>query len=97
MPELVQWYRRLKRYNSAVATIQIRNIPEHVHRIYRTRAAAAGMSLQEYLLAELERNATLQTPTEVVEEVEARLRTDGSEGLARVSAAAVVRADRSSH
>ena len=40
-----------------MATIQIRNVPERVHRIYRARAAAAGMSLEEYILAELEQNA----------------------------------------
>jgi plasmid stability protein len=32
-----------------MATIQIRNVPDDVHRVYRRRAAEAGMSLQEFL------------------------------------------------
>ncbi|MGH2961197.1 MAG: FitA-like ribbon-helix-helix domain-containing protein [Solirubrobacterales bacterium] len=38
-------------------TIQIRNVPEGVHRELRTRAAAAGMSLSEFALAQLARVA----------------------------------------
>jgi hypothetical protein len=55
------------------------------------------MSLQEYLLAELVRTAALRTPADLVDEVAARLRTEGSEGFSLVSAAEVVRADRASH
>lgn len=80
-----------------MATIQIRNIPEDVHRVYRTRAAAAGMSLQEYLLAEIVDGAARRTPDEVAAEVAAVLRDEGSEGYSAVSSAAVVRADRESH
>ena len=80
-----------------MATIQIRNVPEEVHRIYRARAAAAGMSLQEYILAELEHNAATRTPAELVADVDARLRDEDGDGYARVSAAAIVRRDRDSH
>jgi len=80
-----------------VATIQIRNVPEAVHRLYRTRAAAAGMSLQEYLLAEVVRGATLRTPAELVAEVEERMRTGDRQGFALVSSADAVRADREAH
>lgn len=80
-----------------MATIQVRNVPEDVHRTYRIRAAAAGMSLQEFLLAELEQNAHLRTPAELVAEVEARLRVDGGAGLASSSSAPLVRADRDGH
>ena len=38
-------------------TIQIRDVPEDVHRTLRARAAAAGLSLSAYLLAELTRVA----------------------------------------
>jgi plasmid stability protein len=38
-----------------VKVIQIRNVPDEVHRTLRTRAAAAGMSLSDYLLGELVR------------------------------------------
>lgn len=77
-----------------MATIQIRNVPEAVHRVYQMRAAAAGISLQEYLLAELVRNASLRSPTELIDEVEARMRVEGREGFAAGSSVDLVRADR---
>ncbi|MHB8719179.1 MAG: FitA-like ribbon-helix-helix domain-containing protein [Candidatus Dormibacteria bacterium] len=73
-----------------MATIQIRNVPEHVHRVYRMRAAASGKSLQEYLLAELERNAGLLSPSELVAEVEAERRRE-PEGWSTVSGAEIIR------
>jgi antitoxin FitA len=80
-----------------MATIQIRNVPESAHRIYRARAAAAGMSLQEYLLAEIIRNARLRTPAELVSDVEERMRVEGTEGFSATSAADLLRADRETH
>lgn len=80
-----------------MATIQVRNVPEAAHRIYRARAAAVGMSLQEYLLAEIVRNASLRTPAELVDEVEERMRVEGTEGFARKSSAELVSADREMH
>jgi plasmid stability protein len=80
-----------------MATIQIRKVPDEVHRIYRTRAAAAGMSLQEYMLAEIIRNASLRAPSDLVAETEARMRLEGTSGFAKASSAAVIRADRESH
>lgn len=80
-----------------MATIQIRNVPEDVHRTYRERAAAAGMSLQEYLLGELTRGAQMRTPAELIEEVERGMRAVGADGFASVSSADHVRADRDSH
>lgn len=38
-------------------TIQVRNVPDDVHRALRTRAAAAGVSLSDFALGELERAA----------------------------------------
>ncbi len=38
-----------------VKTIQIRKVPDSTHRELRVRAAAADMSLSDYVLAELER------------------------------------------
>jgi len=78
-------------------TIQIRNVPEPVHRIYQVRAAAAGMSLQEFMLAELVRNAQVRTPAEIVIEVERRLNSEGTKGLSGVPAAEIIAADRQSH
>lgn len=68
-----------------------------MHRIYQARAAAAGLSLQAYLLTELAQNAARRTPAELMAEVEERLRIEGEEGFATVSSAEVVAADRQSH
>jgi antitoxin FitA len=79
-----------------MATIQIRNVPEPVHRLYQARAAAAGMSLQEYMLAELVRGAQQRTPADIVIEVEQRLHGEGTEGFSVVSSAGIIAADRRS-
>ncbi|MDY7105046.1 MAG: hypothetical protein S0880_27990 [Actinomycetota bacterium] len=47
-------------------TIQIRDVPEETHRELRSRAAAAGLSLSQYLLAELERVASRPPVAEVL-------------------------------
>jgi hypothetical protein len=78
-------------------TIQIRNVPAPVHRLYQARAAAAGMSLQEYMLAELVRGAQLRTPADIAIEVEQRLHREGTEGFSVVSSADIIAADRRSH
>ncbi len=80
-----------------MATIQVRDVPDDVHRIYHARAALAGMSMQEYLRAELTRNARTRSPAELVAETEQRLTTEGSEGFATESSAALLRADRAAH
>ncbi len=79
-----------------MATIQVRNIPDDVHRTYRARAAAAGMSLQQYVRKELIDSAKLKTPAEIVAEVEEEMRKD-PQGWFTGDAAGLVRADRESH
>jgi plasmid stability protein len=44
-------------YGAVVKVIQIRNVPDEVHRTLRTRAVAAGVSLSDYVLDELVRVA----------------------------------------
>ncbi|MEA3502625.1 MAG: hypothetical protein U9R47_07605 [Actinomycetota bacterium] len=80
-----------------MATIQVRNIPEDVHRVYRMRAASAGQSLQEYLLAHLVEFASTATPAEIVAEVRREIALEGSEGFAATSSAEIIRQDRESH
>ncbi|MFQ5966106.1 MAG: antitoxin [Acidimicrobiia bacterium] len=80
-----------------MATIQIRNVPEDVHRVYQLRAAAAGQSLQEYLRSELIANARTAAPAEIVAEVESKLREEEGEGFAGISSAPFVDEDRESH
>ena len=50
-------------------TVQIRNVPDVLHRRLKARAAMAGMSLSDYLLGEIRRVA--ERPT--LDELRARL------------------------
>lgn len=45
--------------------IQIRNVPDALHRRLKSRAALAGMSLSEYLLQELRHAAARPTAGEM--------------------------------
>ncbi len=45
--------------------IQIRNVPDVLHRTLKARAAMAGMSLSDYLLAEIRQIAERPTPGEL--------------------------------
>jgi hypothetical protein len=51
--------------------LQVREVPDDVHRTLKVRAAQAGTSLSEYVRAELELIASRPTP----EELRARLET----------------------
>ena len=48
-------------------SVQIKSVPEDVHAVLRRRAAAAGQSLQEYLLARLTEEARRPTLEEVLD------------------------------
>jgi plasmid stability protein len=50
--------------------IQIRHVPEDVHARLKARAAAAGMSLSDYLLREITALARRPTWDEVFEEID---------------------------
>lgn len=77
-----------------MATIQIRDVPEDVRRVYKARAAASGMSLQEYLRAELVEGARLRSPAEIAAEVASEIATEGAGGFSATSGTALVRSDR---
>jgi len=69
--------------------IQIRNVPDALHRQLKSRAALAGMSLSDYLLSEIRHVA--ERPT--IDELRARLeRRSGMTPL--VDPAEAVRAER---
>jgi hypothetical protein len=76
-------------YTDWVKTIQVRNVPDDVHRALRTRASAAGLSLSDFALGELERVA--QRPPVAVVLERARSRAGGADHNAIVDA---VRAGR---
>jgi len=69
--------------------IQIRNVPDSVHRTLKSRAALAGMSLSDYLLKEIRLIA--ERPT--MEEIRRRLEQLEPIVLPE-SAAEVIRAER---
>jgi plasmid stability protein len=69
--------------------VQIRNVPDALHRQLKSRAALAGMSLSDYLLGEIRRVA--ERPT--LDELRARLECR-SESTLSVEPAQAVRAER---
>jgi len=52
--------------------IQVRNVPEVLHRSLKVRAATAGMSLSDYLLGELREIAERPTLAEFRERLHTR-------------------------
>jgi len=52
--------------------IQIRDVPDHVHRRLKARAAASGTSLTEYVRTLLSRAVERPTPEELAARVRAR-------------------------
>jgi plasmid stability protein len=52
--------------------VQVRDVPEEVHRTLKSRAAASGRSLSEYVRRLLERDAGRPTPGELAARIEAR-------------------------
>lgn len=54
--------------------IQLRNVPDALHRSLKARAATAGMSLSDYLLAEIKEIAGRPTLAELRERLHRRQR-----------------------
>jgi plasmid stability protein len=71
--------------------LQIRNVPDALHRKLKARAAIAGQSLSDYLLAEISRIAALPTRQEMLARIHTRTRVELS-----VPAATVIRRERDS-
>lgn len=71
--------------------VQIRNVPEALHRKLKARAAVAGQSLSEYLLTELERMASRPTREEMLTRIHGRTRV-----RLKTAAAVVIREERES-
>jgi len=71
------------------AMIQIRNVPDTLHRELKSRAALAGMSLSDYLLSEIREVAERPTLAELRARVKSRPRVTLS-----ISPADAVRAER---
>ena len=71
--------------------IQIRNVPEDIHRRLKVRAAEAGMSLSELLLREVTRVALRPTLDELTARIRRREKPAGA-----IDSAVAVRAERDS-
>jgi plasmid stability protein len=71
--------------------VQIRNMPDEMHRILKSRAAAQGMFLSDYLLQELGKSAEVPTIQEWLERVRSREPIEMD-----ISAEEAVRAERDS-
>jgi plasmid stability protein len=55
-----------------MSTLQVRNVPDEVHRTLKARASRAGQSLSDYVLVELARVAARPTLEELSERIEQR-------------------------
>jgi plasmid stability protein len=71
--------------------VQIRNVPDALHRKLKVRAAQAGQTLSDYLLAELERLASRPTRHEMLARLHGRKRV-----RLKTPAATIIREERES-
>ena len=69
--------------------IQLRNVPDDLHRKLKARAAMAGLSLSDYLLQEIRQTAERPTVEELLDRIKRR-----SPPRLRQSPAEVLRAER---
>ena len=65
-------------HNDCMALIQIRDVPEPVRDELARKAAAAGQSMQAYLLGELRKLAQRPSMAEIVRRAQARAKATGS-------------------
>ena len=71
--------------------VQIRNVPDTLHRNLEVRAADSGQTLSDYLLAELVRLAARPTRKEMLARIHSRKRV-----TLKTPAAVVIREERES-
>jgi plasmid stability protein len=71
--------------------IQIRHVPDDVHRVLKARAAQAGQTLSDYLLAQLSGIARRPTTEELLGRIRAR-----DDERPRTASAKAVRLERES-
>ena len=71
--------------------VQVRNVPDGLHRKLKSRAAVAGQSLSDYLLSQLGTIAARPTREEMLTRLHGRTRV-----TLKTPAAVVIRAERES-
>lgn len=79
---------------AGMATVQIRNVPDEIHRRLKVEAAKSGRSLNEFLVVRLTEIAERPTLAEYAERVTPR---PAGSTPTMADIAAVVRKDRDSH
>lgn len=84
----------LQRYGSAMATIQVRDIPEESYEVIRKRARAAGRSIQAYMHDWIVDFAARPTTEDLLAEVEAALAASTTPGATVDSILADLQAGR---
>lgn len=52
--------------------IQVRNVPEHIHRRIKARAALEGVSMSHWILREIERAISRPSRQELLDRIAAR-------------------------
>lgn len=80
-PETTSHQKRARYRSASMPNLLVRDVPETVHAVLQQRAARRGQSLQQYLVAELERMASKPSLQEVLARIEQR--TGGRVGLAQ--------------
>jgi plasmid stability protein len=70
--------------------IQVRNVPDELHRNLKMRAAATGLSLSDYIKRELSDSASRLT----MEEIDARVRALGPSKLRTQTIVEILRESR---
>jgi plasmid stability protein len=72
--------------------IQIRNVPDSLHRKLKARAAMAGMSLSDYLMTDIRRNAERLSVMELRERLKKRTQV-----APKIQPAEAIRKERDLH
>lgn len=72
--------------------IQLRHVPDDLHRQLKARAAMSGLPLSDYLIREVRKIAEQPTPEEMRERLRRRAQYRG-----KISPTEIVRAERDSH
>jgi plasmid stability protein len=71
--------------------IQVRNVPDELHRSLKERAAREGTTMSDLILAQLRRLANKPSPEEILERVQQRTPVPGASAADLIGAE---RADR---
>ena len=77
-------------YAFIMANVQIRNVPEALHRKLKARAASLGLSLSDYLLREVSQAVERPSMEEFLEHLRTRPLADIPDGLV----AGIIREER---